>query len=222
MVGLLIRLPLINVPFVLVTAKGLELDEIARAMLEQWLTDPKSMADALGIDGLLLGVETRTSSPVRLLRGADRQPPEDRLAFLRQACADDEALLRETLFGERKVAEVVIATYDEEPAGFALFFHNFSTFLGRPGLYLEDLFVLPELRGKGIGQVLLTFLAKTAVERGCGRFEWWVLDWNVDAIRFYERRHDRQVRSGRHDHEQERGNAGRQPVSENQCRERGL
>ena len=99
----------------------------------------------------------------------------------------DEDQLRQSLFGERRVAEVVIASYDDEPAGFALFFHNFSTFLGRPGIYLEDLFVIPKLRGHGIGQVLLSHLAEIAVDRGCGRLEWAVLDWNVDAIRFYER-----------------------------------
>jgi GNAT superfamily N-acetyltransferase len=99
----------------------------------------------------------------------------------------DEDQLRKSLFGERRVAEVVIASYEGEPAGFALFFHNFSTFLGRPGVYLEDLFVIPELRGRGIGRILLSFLAKLAVERGCGRLEWWVLDSNEPAIRFYER-----------------------------------
>ena len=99
----------------------------------------------------------------------------------------DEDQLRRSLFGERRGAEVVIASYDGEPAGFALFFHNFSTFLGQPGIYLEDLFVIPRLRGHGIGQVLLSHLAEIAVDRGCGRLEWAVLDWNVDAIRFYER-----------------------------------
>jgi GNAT superfamily N-acetyltransferase len=99
----------------------------------------------------------------------------------------DRDSLRRTLFGDRPGAEVVIAEIDEQPAGFALFFHNYSTFLARPGLYLEDLFVKPELRGRGIGKQLLTFLARTAVERGCGRLEWWVLDWNQPAIRFYER-----------------------------------
>lgn len=99
----------------------------------------------------------------------------------------DEATLRASLFGGRKVAEVIIASWNGSPAGFALFFHNFSTFLGRSGIYLEDLFVVPSLRGHGIGQVLLSTLAKIAVERGGGRFEWSVLDWNVDAIRFYER-----------------------------------
>ncbi len=99
----------------------------------------------------------------------------------------DEDQLRQSLFGERRVAEVVIASYDGEPAGFALFFHNFSTFLGRPVIYLEDLFVIPKLRGRGIGQVLLSHLAEITVDRGCGRLEWAVLDWNTDAIRFYER-----------------------------------
>ena len=99
----------------------------------------------------------------------------------------DEKILLKTLFGARRFAEVVIASYDGEPAGFALFFHNFSTFLGRPGIYLEDLFVDPEMRGRGIGRALLSFLAQLAVERGCGRLEWAVLDWNVDAIGFYER-----------------------------------
>ncbi|HSL16509.1 MAG TPA: GNAT family N-acetyltransferase [Methylomirabilota bacterium] len=97
----------------------------------------------------------------------------------------DEELLRRSLFGERPAAEVLIAELDGRPAGFALFFHNFSTFVGRPGLYLEDLFVAPELRGRGIGRRLLARLAAIAVERGCGRFEWSVLDWNEPAIRFY-------------------------------------
>ena len=98
-----------------------------------------------------------------------------------------EALLEVGLFGDRPYAEVVLAEDDGRPVGFALFFHNFSTFLGRPGLYLEDLFVLPEHRGSGIGRLLLAHLARLAVERGCGRLEWAVLDWNRDAIQFYER-----------------------------------
>ncbi|HYH78736.1 MAG TPA: GNAT family N-acetyltransferase [Longimicrobium sp.] len=93
--------------------------------------------------------------------------------------------LRDTLFGPRPYAEVVIAEEAGEPAGFALFFHNYSTFLGRPGIYLEDLYVRPEARGKGIGRALLAHLARLAVARGCGRLEWWVLDWNESAIRFY-------------------------------------
>lgn len=103
-----------------------------------------------------------------------------------QVVADEDSLL-ETLFGEKRYAEVVIAHHDGEPAGFALFFHNYSTFLGRPGVYLEDLFVVPELRGHGIGKILLSTLARIALDRGCGRLEWWVLDWNEPAIRFYER-----------------------------------
>jgi GNAT superfamily N-acetyltransferase len=98
-----------------------------------------------------------------------------------------EDLLAAALFGERPYAEVVLADDDGRPVGFALFFHNFSTFLGRPGIYLEDLFVLPEQRGQGIGRMLLEHLARLAVERGCGRLEWAVLDWNRDAIQFYER-----------------------------------
>ena len=97
-----------------------------------------------------------------------------------------EELLSQHLFGERAYAETVLAEEDGEAAGFALFFHNFSTFLGRPGIYLEDLFVLPERRGKGIGKALLVHLARLAVERGCGRLEWSVLDWNRPAIGFYE------------------------------------
>jgi GNAT superfamily N-acetyltransferase len=100
--------------------------------------------------------------------------------------ATDEKL-SQALFGARPYAETLIAEYDGEPAGFALFFHTFSTFLAQPGLYLEDLFVKPEHRSHGIGRALLQRLAQIAVERGCGRLEWAVLDWNVDAIRFYER-----------------------------------
>lgn len=97
-----------------------------------------------------------------------------------------EEQLRATLFGPRPAAEVVLAFEGDTPAGFALFFHNYSTFLARPGLYLEDLFVFPRFRGRGLGRTLLSHLARLAVERGCGRFEWAVLDWNGDAIRFYE------------------------------------
>lgn len=95
-------------------------------------------------------------------------------------------LLEESLFCEKPEAEVVIATYDDKPAGFALFFFNYSTFLGRKGLYLEDLYVKEESRGTGIGKALLIKLAKIAVERDCGRFEWSVLDWNEKAIDFYK------------------------------------
>jgi GNAT superfamily N-acetyltransferase len=96
-----------------------------------------------------------------------------------------EELVREGLFGARPVAEVVLAYVGEEPVGFALYFHNFSTFVGRAGIYLEDLFVEPAHRGKGFGKALLKHVAQVAVERGCGRFEWAVLDWNTPAIDFY-------------------------------------
>ncbi|TMC37317.1 MAG: GNAT family N-acetyltransferase [Chloroflexi bacterium] len=98
-----------------------------------------------------------------------------------------EEKLERALFGERPYAETLIAEDGEAAVGFALFFHNFSTFLAQPGIYLEDLFVLPERRGSGIGRALLERLAQVAVERGCGRLEWAVLDWNESAIRFYER-----------------------------------
>lgn len=96
----------------------------------------------------------------------------------------DEATLEEWLFDRRK-AEVIFAVLEGKEVGFALFFHNFSTFLGRAGLYLEDLFVLPEVRGRGVGKAILKHLAALAVERGCGRLEWWCLDWNEPSIAFY-------------------------------------
>lgn len=98
-----------------------------------------------------------------------------------------EAILKDTLFGEKAYAEVIIGYLDKAPVSFALFFHNFSTFLGRPGIYLEDLFVKPEVRGKGIGQRMLAYIANLAKERKCGRLEWWVLDWNETAIGFYKK-----------------------------------
>jgi GNAT superfamily N-acetyltransferase len=98
-----------------------------------------------------------------------------------------DELLVAGLFGARPYAEAVIAEEDGLPIGFALFFHTFSTFLARPGIYLEDLFVLPDHRGRGVGRALLGHLAHLALERGCGRLEWAVLTWNQEAIRFYER-----------------------------------
>ncbi len=97
-----------------------------------------------------------------------------------------EEILRETLFGEHSNAEVIVGYYEVQPVAFALFFHNFSTFLGRPGIYLEDLYVNPEMRGKGFGKQMLSYLAKLAKEKKCGRLEWWVLDWNKSAINFYK------------------------------------
>jgi GNAT superfamily N-acetyltransferase len=107
----------------------------------------------------------------------------EKLAHLVSGTADD---LRRELFGERPVIEAVVAWETDRALGFALFFHNFSTFLTRRGLYLEDLFVVPEARGRGIGKALIRHGAQVAVERGCGRYEWSVLDWNTPAIEFYE------------------------------------
>ena len=97
----------------------------------------------------------------------------------------NEESIRATLFGQPRFAEVLIGEEDSKPVGFALFFHNYSTFLGRPGVYLEDLFVNPEARGKGYGKLLLARLASIARERNCGRVEWAVLDWNTPSIDFY-------------------------------------
>jgi GNAT superfamily N-acetyltransferase len=98
-----------------------------------------------------------------------------------------EQSLRQSLFGERRYAEVLLARLDGQAVGFALFFHNYSTFLGKPGIYLEDLFVLPEHRGQGAGKALMARIAQLAHQRGCGRLEWSVLDWNQPAIEFYTR-----------------------------------
>jgi len=126
-------------------------------------------------------------------RFAEREDAPLILRFIRslaeyEKMADDvvatEELLREWIF-EKQKAEVIFALEDGKEVGFALFFHNFSTFLGRAGIYLEDLFVLEEHRGKGYGKALLKKLAQIAVERGCGRLEWWCLDWNKPSIEFY-------------------------------------
>lgn len=113
---------------------------------------------------------------IRDLADYERAPDE--------VVATEEQLV-DVLFGERRVAEVLLAFEKESPAGFAVYFYNFSTWLGRPGLYLEDLFVRPEQRRKGYGRALLVELAKIARDRGCGRMEWAVLDWNEPAIKFY-------------------------------------
>src|SRR5947208_11421763 len=105
---------------------------------------------------------------------------------LRHLCVATEAGLKVALFGPRPAAEVLLGWEDDRPVAFALFFHNFSTFLGRKGLYLEDLFVQPAFRRRGYGRALLIHLARIAVQRECGRFEWAVLDWNASAARFYE------------------------------------
>jgi GNAT superfamily N-acetyltransferase len=117
------------------------------------------------------------------------------LSFIRKLAEYEQLLpevqateegLRQRLFGERSSAEVIIAEYQDKPVGFALFFHNFSTFVGKPGIYLEDLFIDPEYRGQGFGKALLAHLARLAVERDCGRVEWAVLDWNEPSIQFYQ------------------------------------
>ena len=106
---------------------------------------------------------------------------------MRDQCIATEEKLRDTLFTTQPAAEVLFARIDGRPVGFCLFFHNYSTFLAQPGIYLEDLFVKPEARGKGVGFALLSELARLAVERNCGRLEWAVLDWNQLAIDFYKR-----------------------------------
>ena len=105
---------------------------------------------------------------------------------LSHECVATEAQLQHSLFGERRYAEVLLALDETTPVGFALFFHNYSTFLAKPGIYLEDLYVKPEQRGKGYGKALLKMLSEIAVERNCGRLEWSALDWNTPAIEFYK------------------------------------
>lgn len=140
-------------------------------------------------------MEVSTSIPGFVIRQATEADVPLILQFIRglaeyerlaHEVVADEATLRQALFGERRVAEVVIGYDNNQPVCFALFFHNFSTFLGRPGIYLEDLFVNPDQRGKGFGKAMLAYLAKLAVERECGRLEWSVLDWNEPAINFYK------------------------------------
>ena len=106
--------------------------------------------------------------------------------LLHEVVATEESL-RETLFGARPYAEISLGYLADTPAALALYFHNYSTFLGRPGIYLEDLYVKEEFRGRGLGRAMLRHLARLALERGCGRLEWAVLDWNEPAIKFYER-----------------------------------
>ena len=131
----------------------------------------------------LLSIRPATADDVPLIRQLIAELAEyERLADAAVATDDD---LRAQLFGAHPAADVLIGEVDGEPAGFALFFHNFSTFLGKRGLYLEDLFVRPGFRGSGLGRHLMASLARIAVQRDCGRFEWSVLDWNASAIGFY-------------------------------------
>ncbi len=132
---------------------------------------------------MTLRIDPATPADVPLILGFIRELAEyERLS---DQVSATESALDATLFGAHPAAEVLIARDDDGPAGFALFFANYSTFLARPGLYLEDLYVRPDRRGRGIGRSLLAHIASLAVARGCGRFEWSVLDWNAPAIGFY-------------------------------------
>jgi GNAT superfamily N-acetyltransferase len=134
-------------------------------------------------DSITIAPATEADVPVILafIRGlAEYEKLADR-------CVATEAGLRATLFGERPYAEVLIARAGDVPIGYALFFHSYSTFLARPGIYLEDIFVVPEHRGRGAGKALLREVAKVARDRNCARMEWSVLDWNTPAIEFYQR-----------------------------------
>src|SRR4051812_33318695 len=135
-----------------------------------------------------------TRVPHLTIRHADRADVSVLLSMIRELAEFEKLLdhaqaneteLADELFGATRVAEALIADLDGEAVGFAVFFHNFSTFMGRKGLYLEDLYVRPHARRRGVGRALITFVAKLAVERRCGRFEWSVLDWNTRAIDFY-------------------------------------
>ena len=140
---------------------------------------PVRMTDAL------ITIRPATIDDVPLIRQLIAELADyEKLAHAAVSTDDD---LRAQLFGAHPAAEVLIGEVDGEPAGFALFFHNFSTFLGKRGLYLEDLFVRPAFRGAGLGRHLMAALARIALQRDCGRFEWSVLDWNQPAIDFYRR-----------------------------------
>jgi GNAT superfamily N-acetyltransferase len=134
---------------------------------------------------MTLSIRPASSADLPLIAGLIRDLAEyEKLAH---EVRFDEAVLHEKLFGPRPYAEVVIGELDGVAQGFALFFHNFSTFEGKPGIYLEDLFVRPEARGSGLGKALLAHLAMLALERDCARLEWSVLDWNESAIGFYQK-----------------------------------
>jgi GNAT superfamily N-acetyltransferase len=139
-------------------------------------------------------MEIKTHIPGFILREATQSDVSLILEFIReladyeklaQEVIATEVVLHESLFGDRKVAEVILGYFQNEPVSFALFFHNFSTFIGKPGLYLEDLYVKTEMRGSGFGKTMLAYLAHLARKRNCGRFEWWVLDWNKPALNLY-------------------------------------
>lgn len=140
-------------------------------------------------------MEMNTDKPTVQLRPATAADVPLILQFIREladyermldSVVATEDMLRESLFGHRPAAEVILCHEGDAPVGFALFFHNYSTFRGKSGIYLEDLFVRPEFRGRGYGKLLLATLARLAVERNCARLEWSVLDWNTPAIDFYK------------------------------------
>jgi GNAT superfamily N-acetyltransferase len=133
---------------------------------------------------MTIRIEPAVAADVPVILGLIRELAE--FERLLDQCIATTDQLRETLFGPRPGAEVILCSVDDEVAGFALYFHNYSTFLARPGLYLEDLYVRQKFRGQGCGEALLRRLAQIAIERGCGRFEWSVLDWNQRAIHFYK------------------------------------
>lgn len=140
-------------------------------------------------------MEVNTSIPGFIIKKAEIEDVPQILSFIRELAEYEKLLheviatadsLRNTLFGESSYAEIILGIFNGEPVGFALFFHNYSTFLGKPGIYLEDLYIRPEMRGRGFGKALLSFIARLAVNRNCGRLEWSVLNWNKSAIRFYQ------------------------------------
>ncbi len=144
-------------------------------------------------DGLLIRNATRADVPALFAMVRELAEYEQ----LTHLCVATEAHLERGLFGPEANAEALIAMNGAEPAGFALYFHTFSTFLGRKGLYLEDLFVRPLHRHRGCGRALLTAVARIAAQRGCGRLEWMALDWNAPAIRFYEENGAKQMKEWR-------------------------
>jgi GNAT superfamily N-acetyltransferase len=130
-------------------------------------------------------IRAATAADVPMIRQLIRELAE--YERLTDEAVVTEASLRESLFGPRPWAEVLIGETDSEVAGFALYFHNYSTFVGKPGLYVEDVFVRPQFRGRGLGTEFFRRMARTAVDRGCGRMEWAVLDWNEPALNFYRK-----------------------------------
>lgn len=141
------------------------------------------MTNATAIAGFAIKPATKKDVPV-ILSFIRKLADYERLSH--EVVATEE-LLQRTLFGQRRTAEVAIGFYNNDPIGFVLFFHNFSTFVGRPGIYIEDLFVEEAYRRRGFGGALLAYTAKLAVQRDCGRLEWSVLDWNEPAVNFYKK-----------------------------------